>query len=112
MLSGKTVGLIGFGRIGTRTAKRCQAMEMNVLVYDPYVSADKIKAPLLLIHGTGDTNVVPTESEQMFTALRMLGREAELVRVQGENHGINSKPSVEEGRDAVMLDWFDKYLKK
>ncbi|MEP7382140.1 MAG: prolyl oligopeptidase family serine peptidase [Gemmatimonadota bacterium] len=77
----------------------------------PLFSADQIKAPLLLIHGTGDTNVVPTESEQMFTALRMLGREVELVRVQGENHGINSRPSVEEGRDAVMLDWFDKYLR-
>lgn len=77
----------------------------------PLFAADQIKAPMLLIHGTGDTNVVPTESEQMFTALRMLGREAELVRVQGENHGINSRPSVEEGRDAVMLDWFDKYLR-
>ena len=41
----------------------------------------------------------------------MLGREAELVRVKGENHGINSKPSVEQLRDAMMLDWFDKYLK-
>src|ERR1700744_1337499 len=35
-LFGKTVLIIGFGRIGTRTAKRCLAMEMNVLVYDPY----------------------------------------------------------------------------
>jgi D-3-phosphoglycerate dehydrogenase len=43
-LFGKTVLVIGFGRIGTRTAKRCQAMEMNVLVYDPYVAADAIKA--------------------------------------------------------------------
>jgi D-3-phosphoglycerate dehydrogenase len=43
-LFGKTVLVVGFGRIGTRTAKRCQAMEMNVLVYDPYVSADTIKA--------------------------------------------------------------------
>jgi dipeptidyl aminopeptidase/acylaminoacyl peptidase len=77
----------------------------------PLFQADKITAPLLLIHGTDDTNVVPTESEQMFTALRMLGREAELVRVKGENHGINSKPSVEQLRDAIMLDWFDKYLK-
>src|SRR6201999_576393 len=33
-LYGKTVLIVGFGRIGTRTAKRCQAMEMNVLVYD------------------------------------------------------------------------------
>src|SRR5262245_10789312 len=77
----------------------------------PLFQADKIASPLLLIHGTDDTNVVPTESEQMFTALRMLGREAELVRVKGENHGINSKPSVEQLRDAIMLDWFDKYLK-
>jgi len=77
----------------------------------PLFAADQVKAPLLLIHGTGDTNVVPTESEQMFTALRMLGREVELVRVAGENHGINSRPSVELGRDGAMLDWFDKYLR-
>jgi D-3-phosphoglycerate dehydrogenase len=43
-LYGKTVLLVGFGRIGTRTAKRCLAMEMNVLVYDPYKSAAEIKA--------------------------------------------------------------------
>ena len=43
-LYGKTVLIIGFGRIGTRTAKRCLAMEMNVLVYDPYKPADEIKA--------------------------------------------------------------------
>src|SRR5204862_2050658 len=43
-LYGKTVLVIGFGRIGTRTAKRCLAMEMNVLVYDPYKSAAEIKA--------------------------------------------------------------------
>jgi D-3-phosphoglycerate dehydrogenase / 2-oxoglutarate reductase len=43
-LFGKTVLIIGFGRIGTRTAKRCLAMEMNVLVYDPYKSAADIKA--------------------------------------------------------------------
>src|ERR1700756_4042288 len=43
-LFGKTVLIIGFGRIGTRTAKRCLAMEMNVLIYDPYKSAADIKA--------------------------------------------------------------------
>lgn len=42
-LFGKTVLIIGFGRIGTRTAKRCLAMEMNVLVYDPYLSRDEIR---------------------------------------------------------------------
>ena len=43
-LYGKTVLIIGFGRIGTRTAKRCLAMEMNVLVYDPYKTAAEISA--------------------------------------------------------------------
>ena len=43
-LYGKTVLIVGFGRIGTRTAKRCQAMEMNVLIYDPYKQASDIKA--------------------------------------------------------------------
>ena len=43
-LYGKTVLIVGFGRIGTRTAKRCLAMEMKVLVYDPYKSASEITA--------------------------------------------------------------------
>jgi D-3-phosphoglycerate dehydrogenase len=43
-LFGKTVLIVGFGRIGTRTAKRCLAMEMNVSVFDPYKSATEIKA--------------------------------------------------------------------
>src|SRR3954465_8187459 len=43
-LYGKTVLIVGFGRIGTRTAKRCQAMEMNVLIFDPYKSPVEIKA--------------------------------------------------------------------
>jgi D-3-phosphoglycerate dehydrogenase len=42
-LFGKTVLIVGFGRIGTRTAKRCLAMEMNVLIYDPYKPAAEIK---------------------------------------------------------------------
>jgi D-3-phosphoglycerate dehydrogenase / 2-oxoglutarate reductase len=43
-LFGKTVLIVGFGRIGTRTAKRCLAMEMNVLIYDPYKPAADIRA--------------------------------------------------------------------
>jgi D-3-phosphoglycerate dehydrogenase / 2-oxoglutarate reductase len=40
----KTVLIVGFGRIGSRTAKRCLAMEMNVEVYDPYVKPDVVNA--------------------------------------------------------------------
>ena len=43
-LFGKTVLIIGFGRIGTRVAKSCLAIGMTVLVYDPYVQAAAVTA--------------------------------------------------------------------
>ena len=43
-ISGKTVLIVGFGRIGTRSAKRCQAFDMNVLIFDPYADAAQIRA--------------------------------------------------------------------
>lgn len=43
-LYGRTVVIVGFGRIGSRTARRCLAMEMKVVVFDPYKSAAEIEA--------------------------------------------------------------------
>jgi D-3-phosphoglycerate dehydrogenase / 2-oxoglutarate reductase len=43
-LSGKTVLIVGFGRIGTRQAKRCNGFDMNVLIFDPYVDEGIIRA--------------------------------------------------------------------
>jgi D-3-phosphoglycerate dehydrogenase / 2-oxoglutarate reductase len=37
-LRGKTLGLIGLGRVGTEVARRARALEMKVLAYDPYVT--------------------------------------------------------------------------
>ncbi len=37
---GKTLGILGLGRIGTGVAKRALALEMNVLAYDPFITAD------------------------------------------------------------------------
>ena len=43
-LAGKTVLIIGFGRIGTRSARRCLGFDMHVMIYDPFVDAAKITA--------------------------------------------------------------------
>jgi D-3-phosphoglycerate dehydrogenase len=42
-LSGKTILIVGFGRIGTRTARRCAAFDMTVLIHDPYIKQDNIR---------------------------------------------------------------------
>ena len=43
-LLGKTVGIVGYGRIGQRTAELCRAFGMNVLAFDPYVSGPELTA--------------------------------------------------------------------
>ncbi len=43
-MSGKTVLIVGFGRIGTRQARRCLAFDMHVLIHDPYMDQAKIIA--------------------------------------------------------------------
>jgi D-3-phosphoglycerate dehydrogenase len=42
-LYGKNVLIVGFGKIGTRSARRFAAMETNVMIYDPYVYAETIR---------------------------------------------------------------------
>jgi D-3-phosphoglycerate dehydrogenase / 2-oxoglutarate reductase len=42
-LAGKTVLIVGFGKIGTRSARRFAAMECNVLIYDPYIYSETIR---------------------------------------------------------------------
>lgn len=42
-LQGRTLGIIGVGRIGSRVAKRMQAMEMNTIGYDPYITEERAR---------------------------------------------------------------------
>lgn len=76
----------------------------------PLFNADKIHTPLLLLHGNADTNVPLIESLQMFTALKLLGREVSLVEVEGENHHILDYSKKEKWLSTQMA-WFQKWLK-
>jgi dipeptidyl aminopeptidase/acylaminoacyl peptidase len=76
--------------------------------WSPLFHADKINAPLLLLHGDADSNVPVMESDQMYTALRVLGKEVAFVRFPGENHGIGGSYLVSK---TMHLEWFDKYLR-
>lgn len=53
--------------------------------------AQAVSAPLLLVHGLNDTNVPPSESEQMYDALTALGRRAELLLFDDDGHEIDKR---------------------
>ena len=65
----------------------------------PLFNADKVKTPILFMHGGADTNVPINESIQMFTALKILGK---------ENHILDYKKRIR-WHDSIMA-WFARWL--
>ena len=76
----------------------------------PLFNADKIKTPLLLLHGTIDDNVPPGESMQMYVALKLLNKEVEFIQLKNQKH-FASTTSVRTKWYKTIMAWFDKYLK-
>ncbi len=76
----------------------------------PLFNADKINTPLMLLHGTADTNVPMGESIQMYTGLKLLGKEVEFIQVDGENHAIYDYDKRISWNHAIYA-WFAKWLK-
>ena len=76
----------------------------------PVFAADKISTPLLLIHGDADTNVPVGESHQMYTALKLLGQDVELVEFLGDDHHINSRERRMRWWKTILA-YFDMKLK-
>jgi dipeptidyl aminopeptidase/acylaminoacyl peptidase len=78
----------------------------------PFTYANRIKDPLLLIHGQADNNpgTYTVQSERFFQALQATGATARLVLLPHESHGYRSRESVLHVL-AEMFDWADKYVK-
>lgn len=75
----------------------------------PLFNADKIHTPILFLHGDADTNVPVGESIQMFTALKLLGRETAFVAVKDQNHHILDYNKRQMWQNTIFA-WFAKYL--
>ena len=78
----------------------------------PFMHADKMKTPLLLVHGKADNNsgTYPMQSERYFNALKGLGATVRLVMLPKESHGYRAKESI-----LHLLweqdQWLEKYVK-
>jgi len=76
----------------------------------PFNSVEKIVTPTLIMGGDIDWNVPIINSEQLYEALKTLGRTTELVVYPGEYHGF-TKPTHLKDRYQRYLAWYAKYLK-
>ena len=76
----------------------------------PLFNADKVRTPLLFLHGAADNNVPVGESIQMYTALKLLGRETAMVLVSDQDHHITDYAKRLRWQNTIYA-WFAKWLK-
>ena len=76
----------------------------------PILYLDRVETPLLIVHGSEDRIVKPFLGDELFVALRRLGKEVVYAKYEGEGHA----PASHANRLDLftrMIAWFDKYLK-
>ena len=75
----------------------------------PFMEADQIRTPTLFLCGSLDYSVPALHSEQMYQALRSLGRDTELVVYPGQSHSF-VRPSFIRDRLARSVEWYRQHL--
>ncbi|MEM6471646.1 MAG: prolyl oligopeptidase family serine peptidase [Planctomycetota bacterium] len=78
----------------------------------PFMHANKIKEPLLLIHGANDNNsgTFPIQSQRMYQAIKGNGGTVRLCMLPGESHGYRARESILHTQ-AEMIAWLETYVK-
>ena len=83
--------------------------EERFLQRSPIRHVRNVQTPVLLLHGEKDIRCPTSQSDQFFTALKRLGKEAVFVRYPGQYHGLG-KPNYVVDRWQRTLSWFKYYL--
>jgi acylaminoacyl-peptidase len=83
------------------------------LKMSPWTYAKEIETPLLIVHSERDLRCNIEQAEQLFTTLRLLKKDVELVRFPVESHELSrsGNPAHRVQRFELLLDWFDRHLK-
>ena len=71
-----------------------------------------VQTPVMIIHSEDDLRCPIEQGEQLFIALRMLGKPVEFVRFPAETHELSrsGSPIHRVQRAEIVLDWFDRHL--
>lgn len=78
----------------------------------PLRNVARIRTPLLMLQAEEDRNCPAADNEQLFTALKVLGREVEYVVYPEEHHGFkdDGRPDRRIDRMARLLAWFERWM--
>ncbi|GCE12226.1 S9 family peptidase [Tengunoibacter tsumagoiensis] len=78
----------------------------------PIAYVKDMHTPLLILHSEQDLRCNIEQAEQLFAALKWMGREVEFVRFEGQSHGLSrgGHPLLRKVRLQYIKDWFAKYL--
>lgn len=84
----------------------------SYLERSPLMQVDEVETPVQIIHSDADYRTPLEQGLQYYTALRQLGKPAELVVLSGESHGVSrdGTPSRRVQRLRLILEWFDRHL--
>ena len=74
--------------------------------------ASGITAPLAIVHSEEDRRCPIQQAEELFMALRLLGRTVEFFRFPGEGHGLSrtGSPVHRVQRTELLIEWFSRWL--
>jgi dipeptidyl aminopeptidase/acylaminoacyl peptidase len=80
--------------------------------HSPLRNAARIQTPLLMLQAEEDRICPPSDNEQLFTALRVLGREVEYVLYPEEHHEMKNygRPDRRIDRMERILAWFGRWM--
>ena len=77
----------------------------------PLFELNRIDTPLLLVHGTRDDEIASFLSDEVFGDLRLLGKQVEYLRYEGESHAPQDWSYANQlDVSRRVIAWFDKYL--
>lgn len=80
----------------------------------PLAHVNSIETPLLILHGEEDLRCPVSQGDELFTALKRLGKITRLIRYPGSNHSLlkSGKPSLRVDNFEQVVAWFNSYLSK
>jgi dipeptidyl aminopeptidase/acylaminoacyl peptidase len=89
--------------------------EETALAYlrmSPIHYVKNVTTPLLIIHSEEDHRCPISQAEELFTALKVLKKETEFVRFEGESHGLSrgGRPQNRRERLLRIAAWFERHL--